>query len=214
MWCADVVRRRRSSGRAPAPYVPVLTVVSRYTWFGMTFKLAIVMLSTAVAIADAGPARTSSNVLALTPASLSGSGPSLLKKVKAADASRVLFYEQDGEWTVHYAIALASPLPVPELDLKISDVSRTKQRVATRHKIVYSDAAVVRGSFTLTRDEVLSVNAKLLLEIESDGEPVAKRTFFIQGKTGAPGTRKIDFTADEASATGTVDTDTVATKRR
>jgi hypothetical protein len=180
----------------------------------MTFKLAIVMLSTAVAIADAGPAKKSANVLALTPASLSGNGPSLLKKVKAADAGRVLFYEQDGEWTVHYAIALASPLPVPELDLKISDVSRTKQPVATRHKIVYSDAAVVRGSFKLTRDEVLSVNAKLLLEIESDGEPVAKRTFFIQSKSGVTGTRKIDFTADEASASDTVDTDTVATKRR
>jgi hypothetical protein len=178
----------------------------------MTFQLAIVMLSTAVAIADAGPAKTS--VLALTPASLSGSGPSLVKKVKAADAGRVMFHEQDGEWTVHYAIALAGPLSVPELDLKISDVSRGKQTVATRHKIVYSDAAVVRGSFKLTRDEVLSVNAKLLLEIASDGEPVAKRTFFIQGKSGATGTRKIDFSADEASAAGTVDTDSVATKRR
>ena len=180
----------------------------------MTFKLAIVMLSTAVAIADAGPAKKSAHVLALTPVSLSGSGPILVKKVKAADAGRVLFYEQDGEWTVHYAIALASPLPVPELDLKISDVSRAKQPVATRHKIVYSDAAVVRGSFTLSRDEVLSVNAKLLLEIESDGESVAKRTFFIQSKSGGSGTRKIDFTADEASAADSTDTDRIAAKRR
>jgi hypothetical protein len=180
----------------------------------MTFKLAIVMVSSAVAIADAGPAKKSANVLAVTPASLNGSGPSLTKKVKAADAGRVLLYEQDGEWTVHYAIALASPLPVPELDLKISDVSRTKQPIATRHKIVYSDAAVVRGSFKLTRDDVVSVNAKLLLEIESDGEPVAKRTFFIQSKSGATGTRKIDFTADEASAADSVDSDRFATKRR
>lgn len=179
----------------------------------MTFKLAIVMLSTAVAVADAAPARKPANVLALTPASLSGSGPSLVKKVKAADARRVLIYDQDGEWTVHYAIALARPLPVPELDLKISDVTRTKQPIATRHKIVYSDAAVVRGSFTLTRDEVLSVNAKLVLEIESDGEPVARRVFFIQSKTAATGTRKIEFTADEASASDTVD-DELATKRR
>jgi hypothetical protein len=180
----------------------------------MTCKLAIVLLSTAVAIADAGPAKKSANVLALTPASLSGSGPSLLKKVKAAGAGRVLLYEQDGEWTVHYAIALASPLLVPELDLKISDVSRTKQPVASRHKIVYSDAAVVRGSFKLTRDEVLSVNAKLLLEIESDGKPLANRTFFIQSKNGVTGTRKIDFTADEASAPDTADSANVATKRR
>ncbi|MBA3394387.1 MAG: hypothetical protein H0T89_17205 [Deltaproteobacteria bacterium] len=181
----------------------------------MTFKLAIVLLSTAVATVEAGPAKKPVNVLALTPASLSGSGPSLVKKVKAADAGRVLIYEQDGEWTVHYAIALASPLQVPELDLKISDVSRTKQTVGTRHKMVYSDAAVVRGSFKLTRDEVLSVNAKLLLEIASDGEPLAKRTFFIQSKSvSATGTRQIDFSADEASGSDTVNTETVATKRR
>ena len=106
-------------------------------------------------------------------------------------------------------------MPVPELDLKISDVSRAKQPVATRHKIVYSDAAVVRGSFKLTRDEVLSANAKLLLEIESDGEPLAKRTFFIQTRSGAAtGTKKIDFTAEEASASDAADSRTVATKRR
>ena len=180
----------------------------------MTVKLAIVFLSAAVAIADAGP-KKSPSVLALTPASLSGSGPSLLKKVKAADARPVLIYEQDGEWTVHYAIALASPLSVPELDLKISDVSRTKQAVGTRHKIVYSDATVVRGSFKLTREEVLSVNAKLMLEIESDGELLAKRTFFIQSKSAvATGPRKIDFSADEASASDTVDSRTFAAKRR
>ncbi len=181
----------------------------------MTFKLAIVLLSSAVAIADAGPAKQAANILALTPASLSGSGPTLLKKVKAADPGRVLFYEQDGEWTVHYAIALTSPLPVPELDLKISDVSRTKQPVGTRHKIVYTDAAVIRGTFKLTRDEVLSVNSKLMLEIESDGVPLAKRAFFIQSRSAAvTSTGKIDFTADQAAADDTVDTETVATKRR
>ncbi|MBA3457830.1 MAG: hypothetical protein H0T42_32405 [Deltaproteobacteria bacterium] len=181
----------------------------------MSIKLAILMLSSAAAIADAGPAKKTANILALTPASLSGSGPTLLKKVKAADAGRVLFHEQDGEWTVHYAIALTSPLPVPELDLKISDVSRSKQPVGTRHKIVYTDAGVVRGSFKLTRDEVLSVNAKLMLEIESDGEPLAKRTFFIQSKNAGPtGPRKIDFTADQAAGDDSMDTETVATKRR
>ncbi len=180
----------------------------------MTFKLAIVLLSTAVAIADAGPAKKA-NILALTPASLSGSGPTLLKKVKAADPGRVLFYEQDGEWTVHYAIALTSPLVVPEIDLKISDVSRTKQPLGTRHKIVYSDADVIRGTFKLTRDEVLSVNAKLMLELESDGELLAKRTFFIQSRSAAvTSTRKIDFTVDQAGADDTVDTEFVATKRR
>ena len=89
----------------------------------MTYKLAIVTLSTAVvALAEAAPKKPV-NVLALTPASITGSGPSLLKKVKAADAGRVVIFEQDDEWTVHYAIALASPLQVPELDLKISDVA-------------------------------------------------------------------------------------------
>ncbi|HEU0031348.1 MAG TPA: hypothetical protein VFQ53_11995 [Kofleriaceae bacterium] len=177
----------------------------------MTFKLALVMLSAAVAIADAGPAKKPTSSLALTPTSLGGTGPALIKKVKAADSSRALFLEQDGEWTIHYAIALAAPLPVPELDLKISDVSRAKQPIATRHKIVYADAAVVRGSFKLTRDEVLSANAKLVLEIESDRELVAKRTFFIKGKAGATG--KIEFTDDEANASDTDDSG-VAAKRR
>lgn len=181
----------------------------------MSFKLALVLLGSAVAISDAGPVKKTAHVLALTPASLSGSGPSLLKKVKAADPGRVLFYEQDGEWTVHYAIALARPLPSPELELKISDVSRTKQPVGTRHKIVYTDAAVVRGAFTLTREELLSPNAKLLLEIESDGIPVVNRAFFIQTKGAAvAGTKKIEFTGDEAAGGDSVDTETIATKRR
>lgn len=182
----------------------------------MTFKLALVMLSSAVAVSAAGPAKKTANVLALTSASLSGAGPSLVKKVKAADAGRVLIYDQDGEWTVHYAIALARPLPAPELELKISDVSRSKKTVGTRHKIVYTDAAVVRGTFKLTRDEVLSPNSKLLLEIESDGEPVATRSFFIQTKgavASTSGTKTIEFTGDEA-ADDSVEAETIATKRR
>ena len=181
----------------------------------MTFKLAVVLLTSAVAIADAGPPKKPTNVVALTTTSLRGTGPDLLKKVKTADPGRVLFYDQDGEWTVHYAIALTSPLPVPEIDLKISDVSRTKQSLGTRHKIVYTDANVVRGSFKLTRDEVLSPNAKLLLEIESDGEPIVKRTFFIQSKVGAStGTKTLDFSGDEASGSDSEDNEPVATKRR
>lgn len=197
------------------PRVTVAAVGARYGFTPtMTFKLALVLLSSAVAISEAGPQKKVANVLALTPASLSGTGPSLLKKVKSADAGRVLFYDQDGEWTVHYAIALARPLPAPEIDLKISDVSRTKQPVGTRHKIVYTDAAVVRGTFTLTREEVLSPNAKLLLEIESDGEPVVSRTFFIQSKAAVTSTKKIEFTSDEAAGADSVDTGPIATKRR
>ncbi len=181
----------------------------------MIFKLALLLLSSAVAISDAGPPKKVANVLALTPTSLSGTGPSLLKKVKSADPGRVLFYEQDGEWTVYYAIALARPLPAPELELKISDVSRTKQPVGTRHKIVYADAAVVRGNFKLTREEVLAPNAKLLLEIESDGVPVVNRTFFIQTRGAATGatTKTIAFTGDEAAGDDVVETESIATKR-
>lgn len=180
----------------------------------MTFKLALVLLSSAVAISDAGPAKKAANVLALTPTSLSGAGPTLIKKVKTANPGRVLFYDQDGEWTVHYSIALSQPLPTPELELKISDVTKIKQSIAARHKIVYTDAAVIRGSFKLTRDEVLSPNAKLLLEIESDGVPIVSRTFFIQTKNTASGTKKIEFTSDEASASDSMDIETITTKRR
>ncbi len=180
----------------------------------MTFKLATVLLVSAVAISDAGPPKKTANVLALTTVSLRGTGPDLVKKVKTANPGRVSFYEQDGEWTVHYAISLARPLPAAELELKISDVSRSKQPLATRRKIVYTDATVVRGTFKLTRDDVLSANAKLLLEIESDGVPVVNRTFFIQNKGGTTTTKSIDFTSDEATAADTIDAESVATKRR
>ena len=61
-----------------------------------------------------------------------------------------MIFDQDGEWTVHYAIALARPLPTLELDLKISDLSRTKQSVRMRHK-----TAVARtNKIELTADEV------------------------------------------------------------
>jgi hypothetical protein len=73
---------------------------------------------------------------------------------------------------------------------------------------------VIRGTFKLTRDEVLSVNSKLLLELESDGVPLVKRTFFIQSKSGAvTGPSKIDFTADQAAADDDADLESVATKR-
>lgn len=168
----------------------------------MTTKLAIVLLSSAFAVSHAAPVKkgsTASPVITLTPAPLSGAGPSLLKKVKAANPGRVAFFDQDGGWTVYYAIALAAPLTSPEIDLKISDVSRTKQAVGSRHKMIYTDASVIRGSFTLTRDEVLSPNAKLLVEIESDGVPVVQRAFFIQSKTAAAAKNKIEFSADEAA---------------
>ncbi len=190
----------------------------------MTFKLALVIVSASVAVADAGPAKkkvnvavtapANVNVLALGPTSWSGSGPSLVKKVRAADAGRVVLYEEDGQWVVHYAIALVKPLEVPEIDLKISDVSGAKETIASRHKIVYSDAPVVRGSFTLTRDEVLSANAKLLLEIHSDGESVANRMFFIQSTAPATESKSIDFTAEEAAGADDADTKAVTTKRR
>lgn len=174
--------------------------------------LAAMLMTGTFAVAEAGPKK---HVCAVTQASLKGTGAELVKKVKTADGARVLIFDQDGEWTVHYAIALASPLPAPELQLKISDVTRGKQALATRHKVVFSDAPVVRGSFKLGRDEVLSPNAKLMVEIASDGVPVANRTFFIQSKgAGAGGARTIDFSADEASAKDTVATPTVSTRRR
>lgn len=153
--------------------------------------------------------------LALTPAPMPGTGAVLVKKVKRASAGRAVFHDRDGAWTVHYAVVLGRSLPSSELTLRISDVSRRKQPLGTRHKVIYSEAAVARGSFTLTRDEVVTPNARLMLEIESDGQAVAKKTFYIQGPpTRGGATTKIDLSAADASADEErLDTATITARR-
>lgn len=177
------------------------------------------LMFTALALGTVGFAHADapapSAPLALTAASLPGTGTALVKKVKRASGGRAVFYDHDGTWVVHYALVLTRPLPSAELTLKISDVTRAKQALGTRHKIIYSEAAVARGSFTLTRDEVVSPNAKLMLEIESDGGSVARRTFFIQGKASRPsGPGKLEFSeADAEAGDDQLDADAVTAKR-
>lgn len=162
--------------------------------------------------AIAGP---KSNALALTSTSITGSGAELVKKVKraSAPAKAAVFHECDGAWTVNYAVALAVTIPSAELTLKITDVSGAeRETVAVRRKFVYSDAAVARGVIKLDHDEVVSPNAKLLLEIESDGVAIAKQTFFIQG--AARTAKPIVFSAEEAASGDEVAVDDVRSKRR
>lgn len=166
-----------------------------------TVSIASVMTCLLVTAASAGPKpKAPAGTVALTTASISGRGPELVAKVKKACKSNTVFADQDG-WRVHYALAVPKALPSAEITIKISDISqpREPQPVATLHKVVYSEAEVTRGNFRLTRDEVISPNAKLLVEIESDGELLAKQTFFIQGKVEAR-PKSIDFSEDEAVA--------------
>jgi len=152
--------------------------------------------------ASAGPrSKRPKGVVALTKASLSGKGPALLKKVRKASTGRAVFFDKDG-WRIYYALAAPHSLSSSELTIRISDVSfprQPKQPVLTRHKLIYSQSPVMKGQFLLTRDDVPSPNARLLIEIESDGVLVAQRTFFIQGKVDN-GPRSVDFSEEEANA--------------
>lgn len=180
-----------------------------------TSRTALLLVTLTSATAFAGPKAKST--LALTPASIAGNGAELVKKVKRADTSAkpAVFHECEGQWTVHYAVALVVPVPSAELTLKITDVSRASdpEPVATRRKFVYSDAAVARGMFKLDHDDVASPNAKLLLEIESDGVAITKQTFYIQGPSRATA-GAIAFTAEEAASDDDVEADDVKNKRR
>lgn len=166
-------------------------------------SIAVAVLSCLIAStagADPRPKRPAGTV-ALTTAALSGRGPALLQMVRKASAAPAVFSDNDG-WRVFYALAVPHALPSSEITIKVSDVSQPKQPkqpLCTRHKVIYSDAEVTRGQLLLTRDEVSSPNAKLLLEIESDGELIARQTFFIKGKAAAS-PASIDFSAEEAVA--------------
>jgi len=179
----------------------------------MMLRTALLVIVCAAGTAAAGPKPSS---VALTSSSIAGNGAELVKKVKRASASAkpAVFHECDGQWTLHYAVALASSVPSAELTLRITDLSSSREgeQIATRRKYVYSDAAVARGMIKLDRDEVMSPNAKLLLEIESDGVAIAKQTFFIQGNAGAS-SGAIAFTAEEAAADDDVAAADIKNKR-
>lgn len=174
------------------------------------FLLSFAIIAMLVAPTRADRRPKAAATVALTTSSISGTGPALVKKVKKASASRAVFFAGEDGWNVHYALAVPSALPASEITLKISDISRGKQPICTRHKFIYNASPVTRGQFTLTRDDVVSPNAKLLLEIESDGEPIARQTFFIQGKV-ATGPAIVDFSEEEADGDDEMD---VASKRR
>ena len=179
----------------------------------MTRTTVVVLLACAFAAAPAAAgSKAKKSTLAVSSASITGKGPELVRNVKRASAKPAVLRESEGTWTIHYAVALAAPVPSAELTLRISDVTAAKEPIATRRKIVYSEAVVARGMLTLDRDDVLSSNARLLLEIESDGVAIAKQTFFIQGPAqGAQGT--VNFTADEASSDDEIDAEDVRSKR-
>lgn len=129
---------------------------------------------------------------------------------------RAIYDELDGAWTIHYSLAFSRIVESPELTLKISDPAR-KQILATRSKFAFGERSALRGSIRLSREEVVSPNAALLLEIESDGRVIASRRFFIQGKAEvvAPATGTVEFSAaDAVAAEPALDTATVRNAKR
>jgi hypothetical protein len=179
----------------------------------MMIRTTVILLACALAVAPAVAApKAKTSTLAISSASITGKGPELVRKVKRASAKSAVVHECDGAWTVHYAVALAAPVPSAELTLRISDVTAAKEPIATRRKIIYSEAVVARGMLKLDRDDVRSANAKLLLEIESDGVAIARQTFFIQGSAQAAQV-PINFTADEAASDDEVAAEDVRSKR-
>ncbi len=152
------------------------------------------------ASAQAGPRPKLAGTLAVSKSSLSGRGPELIKQVtRVSSSAQVRIEHEEGGWPIHYALAVPHSLPSSEITLKVSDISRDKQPkqpVCSRHRVIDGEAAVTRGRFTLNLDQVVSSNARLLFEIESDGVLIAQQVFYIQGKAvTAP--KVIEFSAED-----------------
>lgn len=114
---------------------------------------------------------------------------------------RAIFW-QDAKtraWTIHYAAVVKRP--VLDATISIFDVSHGKKLVLTKDKMLYKESRIVSGSLELDPDDVVDANRRLLLVVESGGQVMAERVFYIQGKVERrPRNRDVTFTADEAGA--------------
>ena len=115
---------------------------------------------------------------------------------------RAIFWQdaKTGAWTIYYAAVVKRP--VLDATISIFDVSHGKKLVLTKDKMLYKESRIVSGSLALDRDDVIDANRRLLMVVESGGQVVAERVFYIQGKVERRSRqRDIDFTAEEAGAT-------------
>jgi len=115
---------------------------------------------------------------------------------------RAIFWQdpKTGVWTIHYAAVVKRP--VLDATISVFDVSHGKKLVLTKDKMLYKESRIVSGSLALDRDDFVDANRRLLMVVESGGQVLAERVFYIQGKVERRSKqRDINFTTEEASAT-------------
>jgi hypothetical protein len=169
---------------------------------------ALVLLATIVVAASSASAASKvedrlAGKVALSKAALPGKKGDRAWGQAAAKSSRgrAIFWQdaRTGAWTIHYAAVVKRP--VLDATISIFDVSHGKKLVLTKDKMLYKESRIVTGSLALDRDDVVDANRRLLMVVESGGQVMAERVFYIQGKVERRSkNRDVTFTADEAGA--------------
>jgi len=127
---------------------------------------------------------------------------------------RAVFWEdpKSKSWKIHYAAVVKRP--VLDATITVFDISKGKKLVATRDKMLYKESRIVSGSIALSRDQVFSPNARLLMVVETGGRVAAQRMFYIQGKNEVL-SGKVSFEPeDTARSIDAIDRDELKSKRR
>ncbi|HEU5056608.1 MAG TPA: hypothetical protein VFU21_08775 [Kofleriaceae bacterium] len=168
---------------------------------------ALVLATIVVAASSASAASKVEDRLAgkvaLSKAALPGKKGDRAWGQAAAKSSRgrAVFWQdaKTGAWTIHYAAVVKRP--VLDATISIFDVSHGKKLVLTKDKMLYKESRIVTGSLALDRDDVVDANRRLLMVVESGGQVMAERVFYIQGKVERRSkNRDVTFTADEVGA--------------
>jgi hypothetical protein len=137
-------------------------------------------------------------------------GQALAKRARG----RAVFWEdpKSKSWKIHYAAVVKRP--VLDATITVFDISKGKKLVATRDKMLYKQSRIVSGSIALSRDQVFSPNARLLMVVETGGRVVAQRMFYIQGKNEKLSGQVSFDPEDTARAADVVNGDELKSKRR
>jgi hypothetical protein len=95
---------------------------------------------------------------------------------------RAVFWEdpKSKSWKIHYAAVVKRP--VLDATITVFDISKGKKLVATRDKMLYKQSRIVSGSIALSRDQVFSPNARLLMVVETGGRVVVVRPGVVRSR--------------------------------
>ena len=137
-------------------------------------------------------------------------GQALAKRARG----RAVFWEdpKSKSWKIHYAAVVKRP--VLDATITVFDISKGKKLVATRDKMLYKESRIVSGSIALSREQVFSPNARLLMVVETGGRVVAQRMFYIQGKNEKLSGQVSFDPEDTARSADVVNGDELKSKRR